>query len=313
MVAFVQNQESGAGLPLIMDETLANTDDTRARSIIDSTVELSRAGRQIYYFTAQGDEVAKWTRVLENQPELPHRVIDLAEVRRLKNPVEVPPLEEITVDVREVPPPDGATYGQYGDRLAVPPFHPRRGAESAHLWYLVTDVDQLHQLLVRGIKRWGPLKTLLEDPRAEQFMRRPSDRDHLRENAAALEEFTECWMIGRGRQVDREALEKSGAVTENFIEEVSALTERVEGRAEEIIQGLREGEVSGFRTQKANELENYFREQNYLDPAEPLEQPRIRTRMIVAMETAGEGVEDAARRVDELLERLESRNDRTGS
>src|SRR5690606_37194719 len=59
-VAFVEQQEQGVMLPLLLDEVLGNSDDERARAIMAAAVELAREGRQVFYFTAQADEVVRW-------------------------------------------------------------------------------------------------------------------------------------------------------------------------------------------------------------------------------------------------------------
>ena len=58
-LAFVETQETNFRLPLTLDETLANSDDPRAQAII-KTMSTLAANRQIFYFTAQEDEVNKW-------------------------------------------------------------------------------------------------------------------------------------------------------------------------------------------------------------------------------------------------------------
>ncbi len=58
-LAFVETQETSYRLPLTLDETLANSDDPRAQAII-KTMSTLAANRQIFYFTAQEDEVNKW-------------------------------------------------------------------------------------------------------------------------------------------------------------------------------------------------------------------------------------------------------------
>lgn len=58
-LAFVETQETNYRLPLTLDETLANSDDPRAQAIIKTMSNLA-ANRQIFYFTAQEDEVNKW-------------------------------------------------------------------------------------------------------------------------------------------------------------------------------------------------------------------------------------------------------------
>ena len=58
-LAFLETQETNYRLPLTLDETLANSDDQRAQAII-KTMSTLAANRQIFYFTAQEDEVNKW-------------------------------------------------------------------------------------------------------------------------------------------------------------------------------------------------------------------------------------------------------------
>ncbi|MYJ45453.1 MAG: hypothetical protein F4069_09045 [Rhodothermaceae bacterium] len=58
-LAFVETQETNYRLPITLDETLANSDDERAQAIIKTMVTLAE-DRQIFYFTAQQDEVDKW-------------------------------------------------------------------------------------------------------------------------------------------------------------------------------------------------------------------------------------------------------------
>ena len=66
-VAFVESQESGNRFPLTLDETLANSDDRRAETIIGTIVNLATR-RQVIYFTAQDDEVRKWKELAGDTP-----------------------------------------------------------------------------------------------------------------------------------------------------------------------------------------------------------------------------------------------------
>ncbi|MEZ4498053.1 MAG: hypothetical protein R2845_15055 [Thermomicrobiales bacterium] len=59
-MAFIERFEAEACLPVIFDETLANADDIRADALIDATLQIAADGRQVFYFTAQLDEVDKW-------------------------------------------------------------------------------------------------------------------------------------------------------------------------------------------------------------------------------------------------------------
>jgi uncharacterized protein YhaN len=71
--------ENGARLPIIVDEALANSDDERAQAIVTALLRLCRDGRQLFYLTAQSDEVRKWSALLETCGDVPHRIVDMAE------------------------------------------------------------------------------------------------------------------------------------------------------------------------------------------------------------------------------------------
>ncbi|MFB6215369.1 MAG: ATP-binding protein, partial [Candidatus Aenigmatarchaeota archaeon] len=117
-MAFVEQQESGVRLPLLMDEVLANSDDVKASEVIDVALEFSRAGRQIFYFTAQGDEVAKWRDKLAEMQGVSGQFIDLSEARDLTETIKVP--EDINFDPdNEPPPPGGMSHGDYGEALGI--------------------------------------------------------------------------------------------------------------------------------------------------------------------------------------------------
>src|SRR5690606_25685238 len=117
-VAFVETQEQGARLPLVFDEVLANSDDDRAQAAIEAVMALARAGRQVFYLTAQWDEVSRWQRALDGAG-LDHRFIDLAEVRRLAAAGRRP-LPAMGPARLAPPAPGGCTYQEYGQLLQVP-------------------------------------------------------------------------------------------------------------------------------------------------------------------------------------------------
>lgn len=75
-MAFLEYEEQ-TRLPLILDETLGTSDDSRTGVIIDNIIDIAKDGRQVFYFTAQNDEVGKWNARLKDR-HVPHKVIDLA-------------------------------------------------------------------------------------------------------------------------------------------------------------------------------------------------------------------------------------------
>ncbi|QSG02868.1 ATP-binding protein [Natranaeroarchaeum sulfidigenes] len=303
-LAFVEQQEQGAKLPILLDETLANTDDLRAEVIIESLIELAKEGRQIFYFTAQGDEVAKWRVALEETSDVEWTTIDLAEVQDLSESVQVPTVDSIESLTPSPAEPDADDHESYGDVLGVEPFNPYDGAGTAHLWYVVEDIEVLYDLLELGIERVGQLQNLLERDRSGFVPAEPKTLDEVQQNIAALEEFAQAWQIGRGDPVDRSVLEVADGVSDTYIERVSELAEELGGDAEQLVEALYSGDVDRFRRNKAEELEDYLQAHGYIVSREPLADDDIRIRMIERLVEAGVDRDDAAGRAAELLERV---------
>jgi energy-coupling factor transporter ATP-binding protein EcfA2 len=303
-IAFVEQQEQGVKLPLLLDETLANSDDLRAKVIIESMTELARSGRQVFYFTAQGDEVAKWLDTLGDIDDIDHNVIDLADVRDLDRTIHIPDLNEITAVSPDPPSPDDHDHGSYGTALDVPPFNPHHGAGTAHLWYLIDDVAVLHQFLELGIDCWGQLQNLLERGNGDLIIEDSDCLDEIQHNAAALEAFVQAWKVGRGEPVDRQALEASGAVSNNFINEVTELATEVNGSAEQLIDALRDGKVNQWRSNKTDELETYFRDNGYFESRDTLDVDQIRLRVVEQFIENGIQEDEAHEKTTALLTRI---------
>ena len=276
-VAFAEQQEHGVQLPLIFDETLGNSDDRRAGKIIEAALEIARGGRQVFYLTAQHDELGKWRRVLAEEPDIPNCEFDLARLRGFSE-VEYAPgevaLEEVPRDA--IAEPESDDWTDYVTRLKIPELDRRSHIGGVHIGYVVFDVQDLHRLLKSDINKWGQLQALVETGAPGDLT---SDSDlYLRAEAAArlLEELQRLWLIGRGEPIDRSTLEVSGAVSATFIEAVSELNESLEGDARGLIDALRDGRVPRFRTDKMDSLENYLSENGFLDDQEVLDQDAIR-------------------------------------
>lgn len=72
-LAYIEESERGLKLPVLVDELLANSDDERSAAMIGALCEISRTGRQVFYFTAQEDEVQRWKhQVADDEVQLKH-------------------------------------------------------------------------------------------------------------------------------------------------------------------------------------------------------------------------------------------------
>ncbi|MFH1266672.1 MAG: SMC family ATPase, partial [Planctomycetota bacterium] len=272
--------ERGLKLPLILDETLGNSDERRAEQIIDASIQICRGGRQVFYLTAQHDEVGKWRVMLARHADVPSRVIDLAEIRQFSEAERVPPMEVQPQPQAEVPPPGDLDWLAYGRLLGVPSLDPLGQVGGVHLWYLVDDLQTLHRLLRHGINRWGQLQTLAAYGHDASLG--ADSPVYRRAEAAArlIEAACRLRRVGRGRPVDRQALVDCPAVSGTFLDRVCDLAAEVSGDAAQLIARLEAGDIKGFRTEKRSELEQYLAEQGHLDQREALSADAVRQQVL---------------------------------
>lgn len=301
-VAFLE-QDERARLPLLLDEALGTSDDARAGAIIDSLIELARAGRQVFYFTAQQDEVGKWAARLRDVG-VAHQIIDLAQVRRMAES-QARPLEIAEIDPPEPQAPEGMDYEAYGCALNVPAMDPATDQMGdLHLWHFLDDARALHGLLRRRISTWGQLRTLLDHGGAGLVEADPKVIAHARAAARAIDAACAAWREGRGKPVDRGALQDSGAVSGAFMDELTELAAHCGGDAAQVIERLEQGKVKRWRSDKTEALRRFFEENGHLPGTRPFSQEELRARTLaaVAAEVRSGMLEHAW--VDRLLARL---------
>lgn len=278
-LGFLEQDEAGVRLPVILDETLGTTDDERAGAIIDAVVEICRAGRQVFYFTAQPDEVGKWASRLEAEVDITLKEIDLARLRHLAE-ADATPLVIRRPEQAAVPEPEGLDHDAYGTRLGVPGLNPCGTVGAVHLWHLIDDPNVLYTLLERRVRSWGPFEYLtstssLVIPGVE---RATIDRSQAR--ARAIRAAFDAWRIGRGRPVDRTVLEESGAVSAAFTDRVTELAGSCHGDAASIIAALEDGQISRWRSSNTDQLRTFLEEHGYLDRESPLGRDEIHHRVL---------------------------------
>lgn len=96
--------------------------------------------------------------------------------------------------------------------------------------------------------------------------------------AKAVRSWKEVWLIGRGRPVGRAALKESGAVSDNYLDDITELVKDLGRDGVALLTALRErnGEhAKGFYDSKADELEAYFEQQGYIDRREEKSQEEM--------------------------------------
>jgi hypothetical protein len=271
-LAFAEQQEVGVRLPLLLDETLANSDDERAGAIVEAVLRLCREGRQVFYFTAQNEEVAKWRRLAETHPDVDCRFVALPGAAPL--PAVDPSAAPAHETTRHLPAPDGSDLDAYGDALGVRPWTAWDPVERLPLWYLLDEPAHVHACLHRGLEAWGQLASATSRGAAVPLDAATVARAHRRARAVAA--WRDAWRRGRGKRVDRHALEASGAVSGTFLASLAEIADDLDGDAVALLTHLRDGHVKGFRSGKMDELDAYLTEHGYVADTAPLSETEIR-------------------------------------
>ncbi|HET7274570.1 MAG TPA: AAA family ATPase [Longimicrobiaceae bacterium] len=304
-LAFVEAQEMGIKLPLFLDEALGNSDDARALALIEAVLQLARDGRQIFYFTAQSDEIGKWQQLLRDNPELPSRVIDLVEIRKLEQRSDSPKFDVGQYPIARVPSPNGDGHGEYGKKLEVPAISPSAPLGGLHLWYLVEEPAELYGLLKLGLTCWGELRAYIEHGGARLID--PDKFAGWEAAARAAEEALSLSLVGRGRPVDRLAIAQSGAVSDVFMDRVDDLCASLGGDGRLLLEALENREIKGFRSSSTDALREYLDAHGYIDLRDSLKEDEIllRARASAASDVATGVITQPA--VDRLLVRLLTR------
>lgn len=302
-LAFIETQESFIKLPILADELLANSDDIRAKAIIEALIEISKEGRQVFYFTAQADEVAKWKSFLESSQDISYKIIELTGGQNESIDYQSNEPAFYSFDfIQNIPSPAKTSHQKYGKLLQVTPFNIlTEEPETIHLWYLVEDNELIFNCLNKGIRQWGQLASFVRNNGKlagldEGTMLRFQNKVKL------LERFIELYRRGRPRPIDREVLEQADAVSGNFIEEVSTKLVELEGNPVKLIQALKNREVAGFRDNKTDELEQYLTNEGYIDNQEALGKDEILVQLNALLSNLDVDTSEAESLINRILQ-----------
>ena len=267
-LAWIRTQERGTSpLPLFLDEALTTSDEDRFKVMAQSLERLSEAeGRQIFYLSARRHEPALWRQATGNQPA----VADLAAIRFDAEGSE--PNNYAIETPSPAPAPDNHTPETYAALLGVPQYDPHTAVGGIHLFHLLRDdLGLLHRLLdTWRIKSLGQLEALLNSSAAQGAIGDANHRQTLLNRCAATRHWVELWHQGRGKPVDRPALEQSGAVTNVFIDRATNLAAELGGSGQALIAALRDGRLPYFQANNINILEQRLIDEGYIDLRVPL-------------------------------------------
>ncbi len=269
-MAFLEQEETSP-LPLILDETLGTTDDERAQSVLGALLDLAGRGRQLFYFTAQSDEVAKWLDALHDLPgSAEDRIVDLAAVRLGTAQKAAPLPRDVEMVTRSaVPVPEGPDHRAYGKLLGVPGIRPHEETvASVHIWHVMETAEEVYRLLLARVHTVGQFRRMANS--GHPVTGSEDERAVAAQRIDVVEDAMALWKQGRGRPLTLDVLEAAPGVSDRKLPEVWDLARTRNGDATALIEGLEEGKVSRFREDKREELRAYLEEEGYIPEVEPL-------------------------------------------
>ena len=299
-LAWTEDRERGGeSLPLFFDEALTTSDVDRFSDMARTMTSLADAGRQIFYLSARPHEAALWKQATGTAPVM----IDLAAVRFGFAQADPDALRVETPAA--LPPPDGRAAEEYAALIGVHSVNPRVDAGGIHLFHLLRDdLDLLHSLLgTWRIGTLGQLESLLASDAARTAISDRQARRRLRQRTRAARSWTERWRQGRGRSVDRAALDQCPAVTSVFLDRAAGLAAELDGDGEALVRDLRAGALKSFFSRKTDELETWLADEGYVDDAATLD-PDERRRL--TLQHAASSKEADAEDVNRIVDWMES-------
>ncbi len=269
-LAWTHTLERGReSLPFFFDEALTTSDENRFAQVAQSLEMLARdEDRQIFYLSARQHEALLWERATGSAP---HQ-INLALVRFPTTSAQ--PEDYALPDMEQLPQPDEHTPESYAAALGVPLVEPQQSGGAVHLFHLLRDnLPLLYHLMQNWrITTVGQLETLLGSNAAATAVTDQDWRKRLTGRCAAARAWTAAWRQGRGKCVDRIALEASECISETFMERVVELAEQYKGDGAALMAALRAGEAPRFQNAVKDQLEAWLQENGYIPMQRPLTQ-----------------------------------------
>jgi len=285
-LAFAEEAELEADLPLFLDEAMDHSDPERFHAIARSLARMVvDGGRQVFYLSNDPTDVERFQSAFDEEGCDQLKTIDLGEIRGQAARADGPGALRVAPRPA-VPSPEDQDPESYGTAIGVSRLDPSRDPFSQSLFYLLRDdLSLLHDLLQAGIKTVGQCRNLLKGrfDLAEKFATRSEVATQLEARIELLETFCLAWREGRGKKVRRVEIEASRSVSEKYLDAVTGIATKLDGDAGQLLTVLRERadpELRGFRKTSADEFERYCVEHGYIDEKPVLDENEIAVRAI---------------------------------
>jgi|GEM_PF-4878574 len=283
-LAFAIEQSQGRLLPIFLDESLSTSDPVRFKAVGAALLELVKHGQQIFYLTANPSDVTEWQQLCVELAAEEPKVVYLGKLREEFRAIDDP--ERLRSSKHTIPAPEQMSAAEYGALLR--PLEPNRFAlaEELDLYFPSYDrLDVLYALRCKGIKTLGQWQRLSGEDAVAQYLPSEHDRDAISARVKMARIYLERWQQGRGKPMTRIDLEQSKAVSNAFIDKISARLAAHGGSAAGLMNAISNSEIKGFRKAAASKLHDFMLDNGFLDSSAPLSPFELELAVVTAVAT----------------------------
>ena len=261
-------------IPFFLDEALSMTDPDRFASIANVLFTLVAEGRQFVYLSSQPGDVKRFTSAAKRAGCDPPVVHQLAGARGRE--LAVADAAELSYELIPALPSIGSdTAEQYALRIGVPLPAPNSTARELNLFHLLRENIELFRTLKHaGCEAVGQWLQNVQQGAAQALCRDDAKLNWLSARCELAVVVFEVRGIGRGMPIGREQLLASGAVTANYLDDLTDLAGELFGDGREFLEVLasKSDERSrGFQTKKLERLTHWLEQNGFVDQREVLD------------------------------------------
>ncbi len=260
-MAFVELLEASHDhhFPLFFDELMANSDDERSLAIASAIAEIAK-DRQVFYSTAQADEVDKLKSIA---PSL--HLIDLEDEQRSYRKQER--IFKVVESSEQKIVPFEQDYTKYATLLEVDSPDLFDSIGDLHSWYLCTDSEELKNLLDRNFIRSGQAKQVNDVLQA---------RFELLEEAQQLAQSGRCKHLTVGNLGSDDL---SINRTTGYYKALYAAVAENDINGNELLDMIAEGKIPRIKENVVDDLRQFLESHSFATSLKPLDEEAILTKI----------------------------------
>jgi len=290
-MAFADQADNNAILPLLLDEPLTTSDPVRFSAIVEALLQLAGAenGRQIFYFSSNPYDIAAWEQIAKNKNITGLSMHDMSIIRTKAISASSNDWKKLELADFSYPSPKGVTAAEFAEKIGVEKLNLYAPVESWHIFYAADrDPELCYKILsLYRTEKIGQFLSIISNESALQQLKKAiGDKvlNKLFANIKLLKSLRKAWQRGRGIPLSGLVFHNCDSVSEKYEEKFANLAEELNWNAKQFIEVLKNGNdqrVSGFRKSKKEEFEEYLLENGFISSEDILDQAEL----FIAVET----------------------------